>query len=113
MASNLAVRLASAKKTIANMRTEHKSMETQTLQHVVAMGGGVAGAVARQYLPGIIPGTSGDSPALLATVLLVDGLAAYMSSPEMMAFAFAYEGKVVGDAFETAMGWRPAIVPTP
>jgi hypothetical protein len=32
-----------------------------------------------------------------------------MSNPEAMAFAFAYEGKVVGDAFETAMGWRPTL----
>lgn len=106
MASNLAVRLASAKKTISNLRSDHKSLETQTLQHVVAMGGGVAGALARRYLPGVVPGTAGDSPALLATVLLVDGMAAYMSNPEAMAFAFAYEGKVVGDAFEAAMGWR-------
>jgi hypothetical protein len=32
----------------------------------------------------------------------------YSGSPEMLAFAFAYEGKVVGDAFEAAMGWRPS-----
>lgn len=83
-------------------------MESQTLQHVVAMGGGVAGALARRYLPGIVPGSAGDSPALLATVLLVDGLAAYSGSPEMLAFSFAYEGKVVGDAFESAMDWRPS-----
>jgi hypothetical protein len=72
------------------------------------MGGGVVGALARQYLPGAIPGSAADSLALLASTLVVDGLAMYSGSPEMLAFAFAYEGKVVGDAFESAMGWRPS-----
>lgn len=108
--SNLAVRLASAKKQAATLREEKTHLETQALQHVVAMGGGVAGAIARQYLPGLIPGTAGDGPALLASTLIVDGLAMYSGSPEVLAFAFAYEGKVIGDAFEVAMGWRAAPV---
>lgn len=104
--SNLAVRLASAKKTAATLRAENSALETQALQHVVAMGGGVLGAIARQYLPGLIPGTTGDGPALLASTLVLDGIAMYSGSPELLALSFAYEGKVVGDAFETAMGWR-------
>ena len=106
--SNLAVRLAAAKKTAATLRHENSKLETQALQHVVAMGGGVLGAIARQFLPGMIPGTAGDGPALLASTLVLDGIAMYSGSPEMLALAFAYEGKVVGDAFEVAMGWRPA-----
>jgi len=70
------------------------------------MGGGVVGAIARQYLPGMIPGTAGDGPALLASTLILDGIAMYTGNPEVLAFSFAYEGKVVGDAFEVAMGWR-------
>jgi len=106
--SNLAVRLAAAKKSAAALRHEKGMLETQALQHVVAMGGGVLGAIARQYLPGMIPGTAGDGPALLASVLVMDGIAMYSGSHEILALAFAYEGKVVGDAFEVAMGWRPA-----
>jgi hypothetical protein len=108
MSSSLAVRLASAKKTAATLRAENSALETQALQHLTAMGGGVAGALAHQYLPGMIPGTSGDGPALLATTLIVDGLAMWTGSPEVLAFSFGYEGKVVGDAFEVAMGWRTA-----
>ena len=108
MASNLAVRLASAKKAAATLRSQNSQLETQALQHVVAMGGGVLGAIARQYLPGIIPGTAGDGPALLASTLVLDGIAMYSGSPEVLALSFAYEGKVVGDAFEVAMGWRPS-----
>ena len=106
--SNLAVRLAAAKKSAAALRHENSMLETQALQHVVAMGGGVLGAIARQYLPGMIPGTAGDGPALLASTLVLDGIAMYSGSPEVLALAFAYEGKVVGDAFEVAMGWRTA-----
>jgi hypothetical protein len=106
--SNLAVRLAAAKKAAASLKAENKNLESQALQHVVAMGGGVLGALAHQYLPGMIPGTAGDGPALLASTLILDGIAMYSGSPEVMALAFAYEGKVVGDAFEVAMGWRPS-----
>lgn len=106
--SNLAKRLESAKKAAATLRAENSALETQALQHVVAMGGGVLGALARQYLPGMIPGTAGDGPALLASTLIMDGIAMYSGSPEVLALAFAYEGKVVGDAFEVAMGWREA-----
>lgn len=106
--SNLAVRLAAAKKEKAELKKQNNQLEAQALQHVVAMGGGVLGAIARQYLPGLIPGTSGDGPALLASTLVLDGIAAYSGSPEVMAMAFAYEGKVIGDAFEVAMGWRAA-----
>ena len=105
--SNLAVRLQAAKKAAAAVKAENRALETQALQHVVAMGGGVLGAIARQYLPGILPGTAGDGPALLASTLILDGVAMYTGSPEMLALSFAYEGKVVGDAFEVAMGWRP------
>jgi len=106
MSSSLAVRLANAKRTISNLRESKGDLETQALQHVIAMGGGVAGAIARKYLPGAVPGTQADSLALLASTLIVDGLAMYSGSPEVLAFSFAYEGKVVGDAFESAMGWR-------
>jgi hypothetical protein len=111
MASSLAVRLASAKKAAATLRSEKSALETQALQHVIAMGGGVAGAIARKYLPGVVPGSAADSLALLASTLVVDGIAMYSGSPEVLAFSFAYEGKVVGDAFETAMDWRttPAV----
>jgi hypothetical protein len=113
MSSNLATRLAAAKKSAAELRKENKNLEQQALAHVVAMGGGVVGALARQYLPGMIPGNTGDGPALLASTLIVDGIAAYSGSPEMLAFAYAYEGKVVGDAFEVAMGWRAALPTSP
>lgn len=104
--SNLAKRLHNAKAAAATLRAENTKLETQALQHVVAMGGGVLGAIARQYLPGMIPGTAGDGPALLASTLVLDGIAMYSGSPEVLALSFAYEGKVVGDAFEVAMGWR-------
>lgn len=104
--SNLAKRLQTAKAAAATLRKENTALETQALQHVIAMGGGVLGAIARQYLPGIVPGTAGDGPALLASTLILDGIAMYTGSPEMLALSFAYEGKVVGDAFEVAMGWR-------
>jgi len=106
--SNLAHRLATAKKHAASLREQNSALETQALQHVIAMGGGVLGAIARQYLPGMIPGTAGDGPALLASTLVLDGIAMYSGSPEVLALSFAYEGKVVGDAFEVAMGWRSA-----
>jgi len=106
MSSSLAVRLASAKRAAQTLRAEKSALETQALQHVIAMGGGVAGALARRFLPGAIPGTAADSLALMASTLVVDGLAMYSASPEVLAFAFAYEGKVIGDAFESAMGWR-------
>jgi len=106
MASNLAVRLASARKTAATLREENSALESQALQHIVAMGGGVLGAMARQWLPGMIPGTQGDGPALLASTLVFDGLAMWSGSPEVMAASLGYEGKVMGDAFEVAMGWR-------
>lgn len=104
--SNLAKRLHSARQQAATLRAENTKLETQALQHVIAMGGGVLGAIARQYLPGMIPGTAGDGPALLASTLVFDGIAMYTGSPEVLAASFAYEGKVVGDAFEVAMGWR-------
>lgn len=106
--SNLAKRLHSARAAAATLREKNSALETQALQHVIAMGGGVLGAIARQYLPGIIPGTAGDGPALLASTLVLDGIAMWTASPEVLALSFAYEGKVVGDAFEVAMGWRPA-----
>jgi hypothetical protein len=107
--SNLAVRLASARKTAATLRAENSALESQALSHVVAMGGGVLGALAHQYLPGMVPGTAGDGPALLASTLVLDGIAMYSGSPEVLALAYGYEGKVLGDAFEVAMGWRPSV----
>lgn len=107
--SSLAVRLAAAKKSAQMVRAEKKELEGQALQHVIAMGGGVLGAIARRYLPGVIPGEPGDGPALLASTLVLDGIAMYSGSPEVLALSFAYEGKVVGDAFETAMGWREGL----
>ena len=104
--SNLAKRLATAQAVAKNVKEENKALETQALQHVIAMGGGVAGAVATRWLPGMIPGTGGDAVSLLASTLIIDGLAMYAGSPELLAFSFAYEGKIVGDAFEVAMGWR-------
>lgn len=103
--SALASRLEASRKAQANLRAKNNALETQALQHVIAMGGGVAGALAGRFLPGVVPGDAADSLAVLATTLLVDGAAMYSGSPEMLAFAFAYEGKVVGDAFDSAMGW--------
>lgn len=106
--SNLAKRFEQMRSQNVALRAQKSTLENQALQHMVAMGGGVLGALATRYLPGAIPGQQGDQAALLASTLVLDGVALYTGSPELLSLSYAYEGKIVGDAFEVAMGWRPS-----
>ena len=106
--ANLVQKLRDRNKALVAKDKKH---ETEALSHLVALGGGVVGALAIKAIPMIVPKThqGADGPALIGTVMLVDALSLYAGSPEFDAFAYSFEGKVSGDLFERAMGWRPAL----
>jgi hypothetical protein len=98
--SALQDQLDSVRATAARLRTEKKDLLDMGAGQLIGALGGATGAVVRKYLPKIVPGESGDAPAVWLTALLLDGAALATGSHELNYFATGYGGYLTGRSVE-------------
>lgn len=94
---------ASAQAALARARAAKSRMEDGLIGTVAASGGGLAGAVIKRYLPGLVPGEAADTAAVILSDVVVTGLALWTGSPGWMAFAYGLNGYMAGTTFEQVL----------
>lgn len=100
----LVAKLANIKNKAAKFEETHKTAMRRVVGHMSAGAGGIAGAIAKKYLPDLIPGEAADDVGLLGLALLVDvGAIAMGDSHEAEAanyFAAGFGGYIAGSMVE-------------
>lgn len=92
-----------ARALVARARHERDSIKDGLIGQVAAMGGGLAGAVIKKYVPQIVPGQAADVIVVLLTDVLIAGLSVWSGSPGFMSFANGTTGFMTGSTAESIL----------